>query len=234
MALSQGLGVGISVAGIGLGVALWAVSEADVDIPFWALIAGGGFAGLLVLFGVSLVITSVLSNRPKETAMSEERPPSQQASDAGRDIYQAGRDINVNPDPPTAIPWVKRAGGPQFRLHPGINNGELICSFQIEATPQPGGVEARWVGAGTDDDWATPMPENVPAGAAYKKYQMKSVAMGPNPPSDEVAFMVRFYLEDGLHGGQWRWPLVQHQKGHWNLETHKGSHVFQPRLEDIS
>lgn len=156
---------------------------------------------------------------------------------AGRDAYQAGRDINVQqvPEHPS-IPWISRAGGPQFRMSPGIDHGKLLCQFRISnASPAPGGLEARWLGAGTDMDWTAPMPGNVPAGASYQTYQMKPTEMAPKPPADEVTFEVRFNLEDGLHSGRWIWPLRQHEsKGHWILDSHLGSGVVQPHAEDAT
>lgn len=80
--------------------------------------------------------------------------------------------------------------------------------------------------AGIQMDWATPMPENAPG-----KYQIKGVAMNPTPPSDEVSFEVKFFLEDGEHWGRWNWPLERHPKG-WRLEAAKGSGPNQPRIED--
>lgn len=156
----------------------------------------------------------------------------QQAAHTGKgDIHQT---IIQSQDPPRlTIPWPVRSGGPQFRMSPGIDAGRLLCQFQISALRAPGGVEARWVGAGTNTNWTTPMPQNVPRGANHLSYQMKPVDMKPNPPNDEVAFEVRFYLDDGQHGGKWVWPLHQHEsKGHWILDADKGSGVFQPRTGD--
>jgi hypothetical protein len=125
------------------------------------------------------------------------------------------------------ILWTVRNGGPQFRLSPGIHQGNLLCQFQITATEMPGGIQARWVGAGTEHDWSTPMRENRPGG-----FQMKGVPMSPMAPIDQVSFEIRFNLDDGPHGGRWTWPLRQREKGQWELEGHLGSHVFQPRDED--
>lgn len=156
---------------------------------------------------------------------------------AGRDAYQAGRDINVQPPPEhPSIPWISRAGGPQFRMSPTVDHGKLLCQFRISnASPAPGGVEARWLGAGTDMDSTAPMLGNVPAGASYQTYQMKPTEMAPKPPDDQVTFEVRFNLEDGPHYGRWIWPLRQHEsKGHWILDSHLGSGVLQPRREDAT
>jgi hypothetical protein len=73
------------------------------------------------------------------------------------------------------------------------------------------------------------MEENSP-----DRYQMKAVQMSPVPPQDEVIFEVRFYLDDGVHGGKWIWPIKQQAKGHWEGEwgRGKGSGLQQPRLED--
>lgn len=120
-----------------------------------------------------------------------------------------------------------------FSLSPGLSDGRLLCEFRVESTPSPLPVETRWEGAGTKHDWTTPTLGNVPAGAHYNKYQLKPATMNPKPPNDEVTFEVRFYLEGGLHGGRWRWPLEQHKKGFWRIEPQKGTGVSQPRLEDI-
>ena len=99
------------------------------------------------------------------------------------------------------IAWPKRAGAPQFRMSPGIHEGRLLCEFRISgASPAPGGVEVRWLGAGTNMDWTKPMRENVRRGSTSQKYQMKPTEMNPTPPADEVTIEIRFNLDDGLHG----------------------------------
>ena len=169
------------------------------------------------------------------TATADRAAQAMAGVQAGRDVYQAGGNINVGTipqSPQPAIPWINRPGGPQFRLSPGTHQGRLLCSFRVDADPMPGGIEARWVGAGTDTLWTEPMCDNVPPGATYRKYQMKPAEMSPSAPTDEVTFEVRFYLEDGQHCGKWTWPLHQHEKGHRILDAHEGSGVSQPRLED--
>lgn len=145
----------------------------------------------------------------------------------------AGTD-NPTPAAPPVTPWPDRAGAPQFRLNPGIHQGRLLCEFEIsDASPAPGGIEAKWTGSGTKMDWTKPMRENVRRGSPSQKYQMKPADMDPQPRSDEVTFEIRFNLEDGPHGGRWKWPLRQHErKGHWILDSHLGSGVHQPSLED--
>ncbi|MBI2847037.1 MAG: toll/interleukin-1 receptor domain-containing protein [Chloroflexi bacterium] len=133
---------------------------------------------------------------------------------------------------PAQPPWTVRAGGPEFRLSPGFNGRELKlgCSFQITAQTQPGGVEYRWLGLGTDTDWAKPMKENQPG-----KYQMKEITVNPDPNLEEnvVTLEIRFWLEDGKqHGGRWKWPLKPRGNGAWELKQELGSHVFQPRDGD--
>jgi hypothetical protein len=115
---------------------------------------------------------------------------------------------------------------------PGFNGRELKlgCSFQITAQTQPGGVEYRWLGVGTDTDWATPMKENQPG-----KYQMKEIKVNPDANLDEniVTLEIRFWLEDGKqHGGRWLWPLKPRGDEVWELKQELGSHVFQPRDGD--
>lgn len=134
------------------------------------------------------------------------------------------------------IPWTERAGGPQFRLSPGIDQGRLLCGLRISnASPSPAGLEVRWVGAGVEMDWVCPMLGNVPPGATYQTYQMKPVNISPTPPADTVTFEVRFNLDDGRRVGRWHWPLRQHeQKGHWIIDSHLGSGVLQPTSEDCS
>ena len=135
---------------------------------------------------------------------------------------------------PPALPWTRLAGGPVFKLSPGVDSqGGLLCTFQIEGDPSPGGVEARWTGAGVSMDWVRPMNENVPPGSRFREYQMKPVQANPASQSDTVSFEVRFYLSDNLqHVGRWSWPLAQHPRGAWILEPGKGSGGSQPKDED--
>ena len=133
---------------------------------------------------------------------------------------------------PPETPWPVRAGGPEFRLSPAFNGRDLKlgCSFQITAQTQPGGVEYRWIGVGTDTDWATPMKENQPG-----KYQMKEIGLNPDSNLEEniVTLEIQFWLEDGKqHGGRWKWPLKPRGDGAWELKQELGSHVFQPREGD--
>lgn len=187
-----------------------------------------------VLAGIISLIRSLL--RPdsslKQSQSQVGSSNAQQAAHTGRgDIHQV---IMQSQLPQSTIPWPVRPGGPQFRMNPGIHAGQLLCQFQVSAaSPAPGGVEARWVGAGTSTNWTTPMPQNVPRGGNHLSYQMEAVNMEPSPPNDEVAFEVRFNLEDGQHCGKWVWPLHQHESnGHWILDSEKGSGVFQPRTGD--
>ena len=171
-----------------------------------------------ITWGINIVtwLTNLFTKRSTTEGPGQSQKDSahaQQASHAGGDIIQAGRDVVLSQENKPEIPWRNRPGGPMFRMNPGIDKGRLLCSFHITAEKIPGGVEARWVGAGTDMGWVEPMPENVSG-----KYQMKPVPMNPTSPTDEVKFEVQFYLEDGLHGGQWIWPLQQHEKGHWLIE----------------
>lgn len=153
--------------------------------------------------------------RPELSSEPETRTVVSQSAVDG-DVITAGGDVVVHKTPPAppVIPWPKRPGGPVFMMSPGIDNGcgHLLSQFQIRAQTMPGGVEARWVGGGTNSDWQAPMPENRPG-----HFQMKGVAMNPKRPVDEVSFEVRFYLDDGLHGGRWTWRLHQHEKGYWEM-----------------
>ena len=151
-------------------------------------------------------------------------PRSGAADDGGNDTVL----YNVRK---SAIPWINRPGGPEFRLYPTVDgDGRLLCSFRIDATLPPGGVEAKWTGAGTDMDWTKPMQQNVPAN--YREHQMKPASMSPSLPQDKVTFHVRFYLEDGLlHGGYWVWPLNQQPGERWELAPEHGSGLRQPPLD---
>ena len=219
-------GVGVNVVALVLGIVL-------VVIPAWAAIVGGAGGGVLILVGLILMARGGRSaDRGGERVEQNASPNAQQASGVGGDVYQAGRDITVRPGGGAQLPWLKRPGGPKFRLSPGVHDGKVLCTFHIRGASEPGEVRARWTGAGTDMDWRSPMPQNVPPGRTEWGYQMKPVAMSPTPPADIVTFEVQFWLEDGEHGGRWHWPLEQHEKGHWLMEAQKGSGVQQPPEED--
>ena len=175
------------------------------------------------------------------------QPASSPAVDSVKSVGQSGgitaKEVTVNIGPSDkavgesdspVIPWPKRAGAPQFRMSPGIHEGRLLCEFRISgASPAPGGVEVRWLGAGTNMDWTGLEPRFLPREPSSQKYEMKPTEMSPRPPEDEVTIEIRFNLEDGPHSGRWTWPMHQHEsKGHWILDSDLGSNVHQPLLED--
>ena len=222
--LHKVFGAAIGVGGSGaIAFAIAAIQEPTAGRADWLWVG----AAVCLVVAVAGILGWIV------TRENTERP---NVNIAGRDVYQAGRDISVQPESKPSIPWVGRAGGPRFTMSPGIDKGRLLCQFRIsDASPAPGGIEARWLGAGTDMDWTAPMSENVPAGASYQKYQMKATEMAPTPPADEVVLEVRFNLEDGPHQGRWVWPLREHEaKGHWILDSHLGSRVGQPRAQDAT
>ncbi len=169
-----------------------------------------------------------------QTSTGSEKPYDRYTLSAlGKKTLNQLRKRKAGTPAPPGIGWPKRAGAPRFRMSPGIDNGRLICDFKIsDASPAPGGVEVRWQGAGTQMDWTEPGRGNVRSGDSSLKFQPKPTDMAPTPPADEVTLEVRFNLEDGPHGGRWTWPMRQHEKGHWILDSHLGSSVHQPRPED--
>jgi hypothetical protein len=199
----------------------------------------GIISGLVVI-----VIVSVISRKAwrwwnrkhqnrAEGQSQQDSPHSyqQSTSGAGRDIHQAGRDIVLGQQtaPQVLQPWLRRPGAPRFRMHPGINPPrQLLNRFDMQADVTPANMQARWVGCGINMDFVTPMPQTTP-----NQYQMKGVQMEPEGTEDIVTFEVRFWLEDGEHGGRWKWPVLKHSKGHLEIHTELGSGVNQPKLEDI-
>ena len=138
----------------------------------------------------------------------------------------------VRPKAPSAPqvlqPWLRRPGAPRFHMHPGINlPRQLLNRFEMQADVTPADMQARWVGPGINMDFVAPMRQNTP-----NQYRMKGVQMEPEGTEDTVTFEVRFWLEDGEHGGRWKWPVLKHSKGHWEFHTELGSGVNQPKPED--
>ena len=212
------------------------IDRLALDIPdtvLWPILAvcGVGLTACLIL-----LISPASSNRraTMQRSTGDQSPNIESEGDVTiKDSF------NVSEPKKALLPWYQRAGGPVFRLGPNIDNstsggGRLICGITIsDASPTPGGVETRWIGAGTEMDWKSPMRDNTPPAATHLKFSMKPVEMNPTPPNDEVALEIRFNLEDGQHGGRWTWPLRQHpDKGHWVLDSHLGSNVRQPLPED--
>ena len=72
------------------------------------------------------------------------------------------------------------------------------------------------------------MAENVRAGETHLKRQLKPVEMHPEAPEDEVTFEARFNWGDGQHGATFHWPLHQHEKGHWFIDSHLGTGIRTP------
>jgi hypothetical protein len=75
------------------------------------------------------------------------------------------------------------------------------------------------------------MVEHARPGVQIRR-QLKPTAISPAAPADKVSFEVRFNWGDGQHGGRWTWPLRQHAKGHWIIDSHLGSQVHQPAADD--
>lgn len=221
------VGLGIDVIFFVLGVGVW-----PMTMPAWAVYSGLGAGTLLGLGGVMLLFSS--KNNPNEAeGLSQEdsqHAHQQSASGAGRDILQAGRDIVLGQQtaPQVLQPWLRRPGAPRFRMHPGINPPrQLLNRFEMQADVTPADMQARWVGPGINMDFVAPMLQNTP-----NQYRMKGVQMEPEGTEDTVTFEVRFWLEDGEHGGRWKWPVLKHPKGHWEFHTELGSGVNQPKPED--
>lgn len=233
------------LAALPIGGGGWGLLAAFTNLPLWqqALLAAG-IALIWLTFATRLFqkqekntveqtqsgLENQQANAGGDVTQSSGGPGSGQ--EAGRDAYAAGRDININ-TPPTQpqIPWIRRAGGPKLRFHPGFDGriSKLSCSFQITAQMQPGEVEYRYRGLGTDTEWRRPMEENSPG-----KYQMWDIQLSPNTNRDDnaITLEVRFWLEDGQHGGRWIWPVKARGNGVWDLKQELGSHVFQPRDGD--
>jgi hypothetical protein len=187
-----------------------------------AVVAFGGIGGWL--------LASDSDSQPRQSSTGNQSP----------NVYTQGENspinVNINAPPQFKMHWLDRPGAPQFRLESRIDNREgatqLLCEIYItDANPMPGGLQARWVHPGIEVDWTTPMPANTSMRGA-RKFQMKPVQVIFTPPGDSVTFQVKFNLDDGEHGGSWTWPVRQHEKGHWIMDQHLGSHIFQPGKED--
>ena len=48
----------------------------------------------------------------------------------------------------------------------------------------------------------------------------------------EVVFNVRFWLDDGEHGGYWVWNIRKGHRGQWEFDHSQGSGVRQPPIEN--
>ena len=212
------------------GLANLSTNVTQVDHTFgWAMLA------VAILAGLTGGVLWIMGND------NDQLPPRQSSTGPqSPNIHTEGESspVNVNYAPPekAPMPWTVRPGGPRFKQEPAIQGrGDdtwLLAEIYItDASPLPGGLQARWVHSSINMDWVTPPAVNTAVPGAHK-WQMKPVPVTLSAPQDTVVLEVQFYLDDGLHGGRWRWLATQHAaKGHWGLNK-TAENIFQPPQAD--
>jgi hypothetical protein len=125
---------------------------------------------------------------------------------------------------PEADDWWNEQGAPEFKLHLSSTKfveGSLQINMQFNQVSgeEPGGLRARYFGAGIQMDWVQPMRGNVP-----RKFQMKPVtAMARVPAEDsrvatgEVGFELRFRWNGIDRTIGWIWALLDQSHQGWHL-----------------
>lgn len=123
--------------------------------------------------------------------------------------------------------WANHAGAPQFRLEPLATRQPDGQSVRLSMTfTQTAGhdveasLRARWRGAGTDADFATPLID-----VREHTYQMKASPADPEQSRDpeieplHVGFELAFEWEGAERHCLWIWRWVQEPDGRWLLDA---------------
>lgn len=222
--------VGIFIAERGIDIS--GIENTHLAYALWSA------SGLLILVALALFVRGYFRGRvaePKQIHTADHNRTSGQAQSAqelsgslvigdvvGRDKYVYGSD-------PEQLPkWTMRPGGPEFQFMFASTSEQIEVSFKVMADEMPANFEVRWIGAGIDTDWITPEPNSLRRAERGRTFHAPPISISKDREYDVVTFEARFHLNDGQHGGRWRWPLRRHSKGHWDLMPGSGSGVYQP------
>lgn len=129
-------------------------------------------------------------------------------------------------DPLAGIPWHRRPGAPKFRISPGIDGQRFLVHIELVGGTEPGDLTAGWaVNAGAE---VHPMLMPQP-GSTWSRHAKPATCEWPEGAAELVAHLrLRFVTPEGEHGYHYSFPLEQHRKGHWLLQSHEGTTVHSP------
>ncbi len=129
-------------------------------------------------------------------------------------------------DPLSAIPWHRKPGAPIFRVSPAMDGQRFSADVELIAGAEPGDVVLSWA----VDEGPEVAPQLMPYPSSRWRRTAKPASCDwPGAVKEHVAHLrLRFVTADGEHGWHYWFPLVRHEKGHWILQTEKGTTVFEP------
>lgn len=130
-------------------------------------------------------------------------------------------------DPLEAIPWHRRPGAPQFRISPGVDGTRFLLEVGLVGGVEPGAIEASW--SVNDGPEVSASLMSQPPGRTWSRRAKPVSCEWPAGATEyKVHLRLRFVTSDGEHGYHYWFPLVQHAKGHWILESHRGTTLNNP------
>lgn len=150
------------------------------------------------------------------------------------EIDQLVRAAN-RPDPNAQLEWWDRPGAPAVELRPDLEskNGvpHAYGTLSVRSEPMVGALKLHIGVDGSAGEEAHLMPENSSRPPAVMKYQFKPVLLETQATDDApwIIFRVSFTWA-GWHTATWRLPMRRLEKGHWILDSHRGTPLGRPEL----
>jgi len=139
------------------------------------------------------------------------------------------------PDPNAQLAWWERPGAPAFELRPGLESKSgtphVYGTLSVRSEPMVGALKLHTGLDGGASEEAQLMAENSSRPPAAMKYQFKPILIPIQAAGDGPWIIVTAsFTWAGRHTATWRFPMGRHEKGHWILDSHRGTPLGRPEL----